>query len=179
MNKLPDNWLEYNNISDVIENKFIVFKTIIDYSNDFTTTDLLKYNNEILNNKLGFIIDLTNTYKFYDPKIFTQNNIFYLKIVNKGFQDLPSISNVKYFIECVDYYISKYPNNIIGIHCTHGCNRSGFYLISYLIERLNYPIEDAINTFIIKRKINNHHMKEDYLNEIKKRYILKANINNT
>jgi protein-tyrosine phosphatase len=35
----------------------------------------------------------------------------------------------------------------IGIHCTHGFNRTGFMIVSYLVEELDVVVEDAITFF--------------------------------
>lgn len=33
------------------------------------------------------------------------------------------------------------------MHCTHGFNRTGYMIVTYLIERLNYSAEEALNLF--------------------------------
>ena len=39
----------------------------------------------------------------------------------------------------------------IGVHCHYGYNRTGFFLVCYLVERLGYELEDAIEEFRVKR----------------------------
>ena len=40
---------------------------------------------------------------------------------------------------------------LIGVHCHYGFNRTGFFIASYLIERENYSVQQAIDLFIEKR----------------------------
>lgn len=36
---------------------------------------------------------------------------------------------------------------IAGVHCTHGFNRTGFLLVSYMVEEMNWGVEAAIHEF--------------------------------
>ena len=36
---------------------------------------------------------------------------------------------------------------IIGVHCTHGYNRTGFLIIAYLVEKEDWDLEAAISVF--------------------------------
>ncbi|MBE7179744.1 MAG: alpha/beta fold hydrolase [Terriglobus roseus] len=36
---------------------------------------------------------------------------------------------------------------VIGVHCHYGYNRTGFFLVSYLVERLGFRLQDAIDEF--------------------------------
>ena len=38
-------------------------------------------------------------------------------------------------------------DELIGVHCHYGFNRTGFFVVSYLVERLEYKLQDAINEF--------------------------------
>ena len=35
-------------------------------------------------------------------------------------------------------------DGLIGVHCTHGVNRTGYLICRYLIERLDWTPNDAI-----------------------------------
>jgi pimeloyl-ACP methyl ester carboxylesterase len=39
------------------------------------------------------------------------------------------------------------PPPLIAVHCHYGFNRTGFFIVAYLIERLGWPLNDAINEF--------------------------------
>lgn len=40
---------------------------------------------------------------------------------------------------------------LIGVHCHYGFNRTGFFIACYLIERLQYPVQRALDTFAAAR----------------------------
>lgn len=39
------------------------------------------------------------------------------------------------------------PRPLIGVHCHYGYNRTGFLIVCYLIERLDFGVQDAIDEF--------------------------------
>jgi len=39
----------------------------------------------------------------------------------------------------------------IGVHCHYGFNRTGYFIVCYLVERLGYDVQDAINEFAKQR----------------------------
>lgn len=41
----------------------------------------------------------------------------------------------------------KYPLEHIAVHCTHGFNRTGFLIVSYLVEKMDCSIEIALEMF--------------------------------
>lgn len=41
-------------------------------------------------------------------------------------------------------YIMYFADKLIGVHCTHGLNRSGFIICRYMIEELNIPPLETI-----------------------------------
>lgn len=43
------------------------------------------------------------------------------------------------------------PDDIIGVHCTHGFNRTGFLLISYLVEQQDWSLEAGLREFAKRR----------------------------
>lgn len=70
-------------------------------------------------------IDLTNTKRFYDRRSVEVNNARYIKMQCRGHGETPSPTQTQSFIELVDAYILENPLNVIGVHCTHGFNRTG------------------------------------------------------
>ena len=57
---------------------------------------------------------------------------------------------------------------IIAVHCTHGFNRTGFLISSYLIETEDWSPEAAVLEFAEKRPPGIY--KADYIDEIFRRY---------
>lgn len=58
--------------------------------------------------------------------------------------------------------------DIVGVHCTHGFNRTGFLIAAYLVEKYDYDIAAAIQTFASARPPGIY--KQDYINELFRRY---------
>ena len=59
----------------------------------------------------------------------------------------------------------KETNLGIGIHCTHGVNRTGYIAVSCMVEMRKMGVEEAIKEFEDKR---GHIIDKDYLrNDLK------------
>ena len=55
---------------------------------------------------------------------------------------------------------------LIGVHCHYEFNRTGFFVVSYLIEKLGYKVQDAIDEFQRARPPgirHNHFIDELYV----------------
>jgi len=74
----------------------------------------------------------------------------------------------------VDNFIRKHPTEIIGVHCTHGFNRTGFLICAYLVEKLDFSIDMAIALFSQCRVPGIY--KQDYVNELFRRYADEFNV---
>lgn len=57
---------------------------------------------------------------------------------------------------------------IIGVHCTHGFNRTGFLIASYMVEKMDCSVEAALLAFAKMRPPGIY--KDDYIKELFKRY---------
>ncbi|XP_052860512.1 RNA/RNP complex-1-interacting phosphatase homolog [Anopheles cruzii] len=166
MPRLPDRWLKYSPYGGTIADRFIALKvplsahyTGIPEADRFTPTDAI----ETLS--LGLIIDLTNTTRYYDPNEFTDNSVEYQKLFVKG-HAIPEFSTVKRFLSIVKQFLRDPSSRgkYVGVHCTHGLNRTGYLVCAYLILELGYRAKDAIKLFNHKR---GHEMERvNYLNSL-------------
>ncbi|KAI0480264.1 dual specificity phosphatase catalytic domain protein [Xylariaceae sp. FL0804] len=43
------------------------------------------------------------------------------------------------------------PDHVIGVHCHYGFNRTGYFVVCYLIERCGYGVQEAIDSFAAAR----------------------------
>lgn len=59
------------------------------------------------------------------------------------FKEIPFMS-AKDFDENPANFFFNFSSELVGLHCTHGVNRSGYVLARYLIEWLNFEPEKAI-----------------------------------
>uniref|UniRef100_A0A671KWJ5 mRNA guanylyltransferase n=1 Tax=Sinocyclocheilus anshuiensis TaxID=1608454 RepID=A0A671KWJ5_9TELE len=82
--------------------------------------------------KMGLLVDLTNTSRFYDRAEIEKEGIKYVKLSCKGHGECPTAEATEMFIRLCEHFIEKTPTELIGIHCTHGFNRTGFLICAYL-----------------------------------------------
>lgn len=118
--------------------------------------------------KIGLWIDLTNTSRFYDKAAIEKKKCTYVKLQCRGHGECPSVDQTRSFIEIVDDFASQKPLEFIGVHCTHGFNRTGFLIASYLVEKHDCSVDAAIQTFAKARPPGIY--KQDYITELYKRY---------
>ncbi|XP_009955633.1 PREDICTED: mRNA-capping enzyme-like, partial [Leptosomus discolor] len=118
--------------------------------------------------KMGLLVDLTNTTRFYDRNDIEKEGIKYIKLQCKGHGECPTPENTEAFIRVCEHFSDKNPSELIGVHCTHGFNRTGFLICAFLVEKLDWSIEAAVATFAQARPPGIY--KGDYLKELFRRY---------
>lgn len=64
-------------------------------------------------------------------------------------------------------YIEQNPLGVVGVHCTHGFNRTGFLICTYLIETFDWSPEAAVAEFARARPPGIY--KEEYIQVGEKR----------
>uniref|UniRef100_A0A1A9WAG5 mRNA-capping enzyme n=1 Tax=Glossina brevipalpis TaxID=37001 RepID=A0A1A9WAG5_9MUSC len=173
---IPNRWLYCPRKSDgVIAEKFLAFKTPLSAAfldqmplECIFQPEMLFDYCKTIKLKLGLWIDLTNTKRFYDKSVVTTRGANYVKLQCRGHGETPSPEQTRSFIEIVDNFINERPLDIVGVHCTHGFNRTGFLIVSYMVERLDYSVEAALTMFAGARAPGIY--KQDYINELFKRY---------
>jgi len=98
--------------------------------------------------RIGLIVDLTNTYKYYRKEEVqaAAADCEYHKLKCKG-HGIPSSKQTDEFIAVVKGFIKRSPGQLVGVHCTHGCNRTGYMICSFLVEVAQMGVAAAITTF--------------------------------
>ncbi|CAF1628945.1 unnamed protein product [Rotaria magnacalcarata] len=171
-NEIPLKWLDCPRKSTIIAGKFIAFKTTLDDRYDteipivkrWTCNMLIKHMKDDHKN-LGLIIDLTNTERYYrSDEEFIKKNIRYQKIACQGHDEPPNDEQIDLFIQTCTDFINSNPNDFIGVHCTHGFNRTGFLICAYLCRQFDKSIQIAIDLFAAARSPGIY--KQDYLNKL-------------
>lgn len=173
-NKLPQRWDKYTTIGNVVPGtRFLPFKTplredickrTLPENNWFTPAMLLE---KAPNLKL--IIDLTQTDRYYPREYFVGNGIRHKKIVCPGGgKQLPSRHIIHEFNRAIDAFLQSEEalngDALIGVHCTHGLNRTGYLICKYMVERSGISANTAIEAF---ENARGHKMERDvYINDL-------------
>uniref|UniRef100_A0A672JXN1 mRNA-capping enzyme n=1 Tax=Sinocyclocheilus grahami TaxID=75366 RepID=A0A672JXN1_SINGR len=97
-----------------------------------------------------------------------KEGIKYVKLSCKGHGECPTAEATEMFIRLCEHFIEKTPTELIGVHCTHGFNRTGFLVCAYLVEKMDWSIEASVAAFAQARPPGIY--KADYLKELFRRY---------
>lgn len=147
---IPDRWLEYKPFGTVLKGtKILPFKVplketarFVKPENRFTPSTLVQ-----AFPRLKYVIDLTNTNRYYDKQELIDSGITYKKLWVLG-HEVPSEEVVNQFFEFMNEFTSTSgEEDIIGVHCTHGINRTGYLICRYLVEQLGLDPEESIKAF--------------------------------
>ena len=85
----------------------------------------------------------------------------YCKIFTKG-HEVPSKDVVAQFYEAVAMLDD---DKLVGVHCTHGLNRTGYLICRYMVEKKGFNPEDAIAAFDASR--GHKQERENYLQHLR------------
>ncbi|XP_012222536.1 P30 adhesin isoform X2 [Linepithema humile] len=78
---------------------------------------------------------------------FTNAGVKYEKIAIPG-RKVPPMDIIKKFFKVMDDFTSTCgEGELIGVHCTHGVNRTGYLICRYLIQQLGWEIQDSLKAF--------------------------------
>lgn len=91
-----------------------------------------------------------------------------MKLQCRGHGETPTEEQKDEFVNLVHNFITQHPLQCIGVHCTHGFNRTGFLIVSYLVEKTDCALDVALNMFAKVRPPGIY--KADYLEELYRRY---------
>lgn len=103
----------------------------------------------VLGRKIGLVIDLTNSTRYYSPADLKKDGIKYVKIRCVGRLEVPEPAAVNEFVFEVIQFLSrqKHSKKFIFVHCTHGHNRTGYMIINYLMRSMPMSVTQAIKIF--------------------------------
>ncbi|KAF4038265.1 Dual specificity phosphatase catalytic domain [Phytophthora infestans] len=161
-NRIPDNWDDVAKMGTLVgTSRFLPLRVPLDakYLPQFhnkreeiwTPKDFLE-TQEAQNLNVKMIIDLTNTFKYYDgEREFKDSGVEYVKLKIEGFNGPPDGRDVDQFMNIVDEFVARESEGNIAMHCTHGLNRTGYLVVTYMVERLGYTVTDALEAFKVAR----------------------------
>ncbi|XP_071219676.1 RNA/RNP complex-1-interacting phosphatase-like isoform X1 [Salvelinus alpinus] len=161
-NGIPDRWEDYQAVGKIISGtRFIAFKVPLKPA--FGPWELMQ-TMEKDGQELGLIIDLTFTTRYYKPEDLP-DSVFYLKIFTAG-HEVPSDPTILSFKRAVRGFLRDNTHNdkLIGVHCTHGLNRTGYLVCRYLIDVDGIDPKEAVELFNSSR---GHPIeRENYLKDL-------------
>ncbi|KAJ3605643.1 hypothetical protein NHX12_027688 [Muraenolepis orangiensis] len=172
-NGIPDRWLDYQSAGKRIPGtRFVSFKVPLkqalncnlsqsDVFGHWELLDTLGKRKE----ELGLIIDLTFTTRYYKLED-VPDSLMFLKIFTQG-HEVPSNDTILSFKQAVHRFLQDNKDNdkLIGVHCTHGLNRTGYLVCRYLIDVDGVDPKKAIELFNSSR---GHTIeRENYLRDLR------------
>uniref|UniRef100_H3D7W4 RNA/RNP complex-1-interacting phosphatase n=1 Tax=Tetraodon nigroviridis TaxID=99883 RepID=H3D7W4_TETNG len=165
-------WLDYEAVGKRLRGtRFIAFKvplkraltSQLPRSDAFGHWELLE-NLNTEQQELGLIIDLTFTSRYYGLQDLPQS-LMYVKIFTAG-HDVPSDATILSFKRAVRRFLRDNADNdkLIGVHCTHGLNRTGYLICRYLIDVDGIEPKKAVKLFNAAR---GHRIeRQNYLDDL-------------
>lgn len=154
-NGIPDRWLDYRAVGKrLLGTRFIAFKVPLkqslnrhlpqhDVFGPWELLDALKKKNQ----ELGLIVDLTFTTRYYKLQDLP-DSLLLVKILTAG-HEIPSNETILSFKRAVRNFLRANADNdkLIGVHCTHGLNRTGYLICRYLIDVDGMDPKQAVKLF--------------------------------
>jgi protein-tyrosine phosphatase len=111
-------------------------------------------------NQIKDIIDISHESPVYDPRGLEKGGTHYHKLPTVS-KIPPTSSEVLEFVTLVDRLRQEQktrssqekwgPEYYIGVHCHYGFNRTGYFIVCYLVERCGYSVQGALDEFAKKR----------------------------
>ncbi|XP_007648875.1 RNA/RNP complex-1-interacting phosphatase isoform X2 [Cricetulus griseus] len=178
-NHIPERWKDYLPVGQRMPGtRFIAFKVPLQKKYEaklmpeecFSPLDLFNKIQE-QNEELGLIIDLTYTQRYYKAEDLPET-ISYIKILTVGHQ-VPNSNTIFKFKSAVKEFLKKNKDNdkLIGVHCTHGLNRTGYLICRYLIDVEGMRPDDAIELF---NRCRGHCIeRQNYIESLQNRHVRK------
>ncbi|KAI1707412.1 dual specificity phosphatase, catalytic domain-containing protein [Ditylenchus destructor] len=175
---LPNRWLYCPPMGKVVAERFLPMKTPMSTIYDpqiepkyqFHPQDV--FERQIIGAKagakIGLWMDFTKTDRYYDRREVEKNGCAYIKMPLEGHGQTPTEEETTEFISEAKKFFQNHPNDVIAMHCTHGFNRTGFLIVSFLVEEEEYAVDMAVEEFAKARPQGIY--KQDYLNELSKRF---------
>ncbi|XP_032059944.1 RNA/RNP complex-1-interacting phosphatase isoform X2 [Aythya fuligula] len=173
--RVPERWTDYVPLGRRLPGtRFIAFKVPLRQSFDhnlhpaerFSPRDLIKKIKE-QREELGLIIDLTYTTRYYRPEELPAT-LCYSKILTMG-HEIPNNETIFQFKSVVKNFLRDNKDNdkLIGVHCTHGLNRTGYLVCRYLIDVEGMEPNAAIELF---NRARGHPIERmNYIEDLQKR----------
>jgi pimeloyl-ACP methyl ester carboxylesterase len=168
-----EKWSAVVPVSTPLANVFRAMKTLREVDGDHTPKEFVKrWAPDGEYGRKGFdglgavaaVIDISHDSPVYDPQGLEDGGVIYRKFPTVS-KLPPTLDEVRHFIDLIDSLRAelkqqeekggttnvsdgtKLPHLLIAVHCHYGYNRTGFFVVAYIVERLGWPLKDAIDEF--------------------------------
>ncbi|GAA0142534.1 mRNA capping factor [Lithospermum erythrorhizon] len=154
-NRIPPGWVECpasgQDICYMVPSKVPLsesFNDVVPPGKRYSSRQVI-HQQRVLGRKLGLIIDLTNTTRYYSTSEWNKEGIKHVKIACRGRDSVPDNESVNSFVYEVSQFLArqKHSKKYILVHCTHGHNRTGYMIVHYLMRTQYKSVSQAIQTF--------------------------------
>lgn len=106
------------------------------------------------------VVDISHEQPVYDPRGLEKGGTRYHKFPTVS-KIPPNSNEVREFIALIDALreeqkVRSVEENwaeeyYIGVHCHYGFNRTGYFIVCYLVERCGYSVQAAVDEFARRR----------------------------
>ena len=141
-------WQAVTPVSEPIADTFYALKTLREVDDIHAPQFFVERWKE----KIKVVIDISHESPVYSPKGLDDGGIEYHKFPTVS-KIPPTVDEVLDFVTLVDRLRSNGSEGgrLIGIHCHYGFNRTGFFVCCYLIERIGFSVQGALDEFAKQR----------------------------
>lgn len=149
-------WQAVAPVSDPIAGVFRAMKTLREVDDTHCPEVFVKN----WGNQIKDIVDISHENPVYDPRGLEKRGIYYQKLPTVS-KIPPTNSEIQEFVALVDRLRQEQktrasqekwgPEYYIGVHCHYGFNRTGYFIVCYLVERCGYSVQGALDEFAKKR----------------------------
>jgi len=110
--------------------------------------ELFQLAHDKFDKKIGLIIDLTDTNRYYNPTEAESKGVEHRKLpLNLHRPDGLPFKQIHAIVAQIETFRENHPNAVVAVHCTHGFNRTGLLIVSYLVRVASSNLIDALKTF--------------------------------
>ncbi|KAL2848106.1 dual specificity phosphatase catalytic domain protein [Aspergillus pseudoustus] len=151
-------WKKVPPVSERIANTFVALKMLREVDEEHNPTLFSQAHRD----KIYAVIDISHESPVYNPASLEAGGIHYHKYPTVS-KIPPTTDEVRDFVAFVDRlqkeitekmessWEPKRQRPVVGVHCHYGFNRTGFLIVSYLIERCGFGVQEAIDEFEKRR----------------------------
>jgi protein-tyrosine phosphatase len=173
-------WQAVDACSEPIGGIFRAMKTMREVDDVHSPQEFVKHwSSAVIPDGVAVVMDISHETPVYRPAGLEDGGVEYMKFPTVS-KEKPKAEEVEQFIALVDKLrkSSKFEPTgngtarpTIGVHCHYGFNRTGFFIVCYLVEREGYRLQDAIEEFKTKRPPGIKH--DHFVNELYVWYAVK------